>query len=364
MDSEALKRYHRHIILPEFGLEAQEKLNNSSVLVVGAGGLGCPVLQYLVAAGVGRIGIVDGDTIDVSNLQRQTLYSEQDVGRLKAEVAAEKLKGQNSLVRFEVYKTHLSSSNALEIVDQYDLVVDGTDNFPARYLINDACEIKGKPFVYGSIYKFEGQVSVFNFGGGPSYRCLFPEPPSPGQVPNCSEIGVIGVLPGLIGTMQASEALKILSGVGDPLSGKLMMLNTLTMESHIISFQRNTEAAPVTELIDYEDFCGTNKKRIKEVEPAQLKRWMDAGEIRVLDVREHSEAGICKITDWIIPLGELENNLPDIGFDERIVVHCHHGGRSAKAVEVLESKGYNNAYNLVGGIHAWSTDVDDSVPVY
>ncbi len=364
MNADALKRYHRHIILPEFGMEAQEKLNNASVLVVGAGGLGCPVLQYLTAAGVGRIGIVDGDTIDSSNLQRQTLYSEEDVGKSKAEVAAEKLAAQNSLVSFDVHKVHLLVDNALQIIEDYDLVVDGTDNFPARYLINDACEILGKPFVYGSIYKFEGQVSVFNHEGGPGYRCLFPEPPSPGQVPNCSEIGVLGVLPGLIGTMQASEAIKVLAEVGEPLSGKLLMINTLTMDSHVIAFQRNQEAARIIELINYDEFCGTNTGVIKEVDAPQLKRWMDAGDVRLLDVREPDEAEICKITEWLIPLGDLENNLPDLKRETRIVVHCHHGGRSAKAVEILEKAGFTSAYNLVGGIHAWSTEVDASVPVY
>lgn len=359
-----LQRYHRHLILPGFGKEAQERLKSASVLVLGAGGLGAPVLQYLAAAGVGRIGIMDDDTVDVSNLQRQILFATADVGQPKAVVAGERIAALNPLVEVDIYQDRLSNENALAIIEKYDLVVDGTDNFPTRYRINDACVMLGKPFVYGSIFKFEGQVSVFNYRGGPTYRCLFPEPPSPGEVPNCAEIGVIGVLPGLIGTIQANEAIKILAEIGEPLTGKLLTLNALTMESRILEFEPDANARNITNLSDYAEFCGISDQTIREIDVNTLKNWLAAEDVVLLDVREPGEAEICRLGELLIPLGELPSRLDEVPKTDRMVVYCHHGGRSARAVEILQEAGFTNLYNLKGGIHAWASEVDLSMQVY
>lgn len=366
LSDQELKRYHRHLILPGFGKEAQERLKSASVLVVGAGGLGAPVLQYLAAAGVGRIGIIDNDVVDVSNLQRQILFANADVGKSKAVVAGDRIAALNPLIDVDVYQDWLSNDNALEIIDQYDLVVDGTDNFPTRYRINDACVMLGRPFVYGSIFKFEGQVSVFNYKGGPTYRCLFPEPPSPGEAPNCAEIGVIGVLPGLIGTIQANEAIKVLAGIGESLTGKLLTLNALTMESRILQFESTSDAHSITGLSDYEDFCGVTQppEPVKEVDPETLQQWLNEGDIVLLDVRTRDEAEICRIGELLIPLNELSSRLDEVPQASKIVVYCHHGGRSERGALMLRDAGYKNLYNLKGGIHAWAVEMDRTMQIY
>jgi len=344
---EELIRYNRHIIIPEIGKEGQLKLKNAKVLVIGAGGLGCPVLQYLTAAGVGTLGIVDFDVVDKTNLQRQILYNVDDIGKPKVEIAKQKLQRQNPHLTFNIYNVKLDKDNALGIFKEYDLIVDGSDNFPTRYLVNDACVISGKPLIYGSIYKFEGQVSVFNYNNGPTYRCLFSEPPDPGDVPNCSEIGVLGVLPGIIGCLQANEAIKIITEIGDPLSGKLMVFDALTHHTNLFEFEKVEENANIAELIDYEDFCGardgTNSNKnimqeVKEITVSELKKKLDNNEdIQIIDVREDFEYEICNIGGELIPLGEIHNKTDAISKQKPVVVHCHHGGRSAKAIELLQN---------------------------
>lgn len=369
LSKEELKRYNRHIILPEFGKEGQVKLKNSRVLVVGAGGLGCPVLLYLTAAGVGTIGIIDDDKVDESNLQRQVLFDSNDVGYLKAEAAVQKLTVQNPNIGFEVCTERLTSENAIALISNYDLVVDGSDNFQTRYLVNDACVLTNKPFVFGSIFKFDGQVSVFNYNNGPTYRCLFPEPPSAGEVPSCSQVGVIGVLPGIIGTLQATEAIKVLTGIGEPLVGKLFHFDALTMQSTVFQFEKNTEIV-VTELIDYDVFCGVEKVAISEevasITSSELSILMGIKPVCLLDVREDFELDICKIGDaQHIPLAEVSGRVAEINRDEQVVVYCHHGMRSAIAIKLLKQEyGFTNLVNLEGGIHAWAEEVDDEMERY
>lgn len=368
LTKEELARYNRHIILPELGLEGQEKLKKAAVLVIGSGGLGSPVLQYLNAAGVGKIGIVEHDIVDRSNLQRQILFPENSVGRSKAEVTGEFLKDRNSFTEIEIHATRLSKENALEIIKNYDLVVDGTDNFATRYLINDACVILKKPFVYGSIFKFEGQISVFNYQGGPTYRCLFPEPPEAGSVPSCSQIGVIGVLPGVIGTMQASEAIKVITGIGEPLSGKLYSINLLDMKSQTFGFFPEPENLEISVLMDdYEDFCGTNQRpevRSLSVDEAQEKLTSDNWNI--IDVRESFEYEIAALENSIlIPLNLIPSAVNKIDRNRPTLVYCHHGMRSAQAIQFLQEEyGYNNLYNLEGGIDQWSIEIDNSLERY
>lgn len=386
-----LNRYSRHIILPEIGQKGQEKLKQAKVLVVGAGGLGCPVLQYLTAAGVGTIGIVDFDKVDESNLQRQILYNVEDIGKQKAETARQKLSLMNPYINFEVYDTRLDKDNTLEIFKDYEIIVDGSDNFPTRYLVNDACVILDKPLVYGSISRFEGQVSVFNFiaseakqspsvdvgfrGAGPTYRCLFPEPPNSEDVPNCAEAGVLGVLPGIIGTMQANEVIKIITGIGEPLSGKLFIFDALSFENRIINFKRVEENCKITGLIDYERFCNSNHTLIKgtlnnnvmkEITVSELKEKLDNNEdITIIDVREQFEYDICNLQGVLIPMGELVNNTDKIPKDKPVIVHCRTGGRSAQAVQFLSQKhGFDNLYNLKGGIHAWAMEIDKEMATY
>ena len=388
LSSEELQRYSRHLSLPEFGKEGQEKLKNSSVLLVGAGGLGSPAATYLAAAGVGRIGLVDFDTVEASNLQRQILYGTSDVGRPKLEAAAERLQDLNPHVEVERHEVRLTSDNALGIIDDYDVVADGTDNFPTRYLVNDACVMTGTPNVYASIFRFEGQVSVFATEDGPCYRCLYEEPPPPGLVPSCAEGGVLGILPGFIGTLQATEVIKLLTGIGEPLVGRLLMVDALEMNFRTVNVPTNPdcpvcgEDPSVTELIDYEAFCGIPQDDgsangspddvsadapVPEISVHDLKQRRDAGDAPfVLDVREPYEAEIASIdADQLIPVDQLAERLDELEAapDEEIVVHCRSGSRSAKATKLLRAKGYD-ASNLAGGVLAWSDDIDPDVPQY
>jgi molybdopterin/thiamine biosynthesis adenylyltransferase/rhodanese-related sulfurtransferase len=372
-------RYRRHLSLPEVGAEGQARLLASSVLLIGAGGLGCPLALYLAAAGVGRIGLVDDDVVDVSNLQRQILYRTSDVGRLKVEAAAERIEALNPDVRVDQFALRLDSSNALEIFDEYDVIVDGTDNFPTRYLSNDACVLLGKPNVYGSIYRFEGQASVFDARQGPCYRCLYPEPPPPGAVPSCEEGGVLGVLPGMVAIIQATETVKLLTGVGRSLAGRLIAYDALAMEWNEFRLKKDPECPvcgpdpTVTELIDYQGFCGFNPSeteapRVVQVSAADLHARLEGpGEMLLLDVRGPEEVAKASIEGArAVPLADLEARLGEIEAwrDRPVVVHCHHGGRSAQACAELTRLGFSQVENLDGGIEAWSLTVDDSVPRY
>lgn len=367
LSAEEQKRYKRQLKLPEVGLTGQQKLKDASVLIIGAGGLGCPVLQYLTAAGVGQIGIVDGDVVNYSNLQRQILFDATDVGKPKAVVAVEKLKRQNEWVSFKAYNEFLTKENALDIMTPYDLVIDGTDNFKTRYLVGDATVILDKPLVFGAIYKFEGQVSVFNYKNGPSYRCLYPDPPNSAEVPNCSEVGVIGVLPGVIGMTMASEAIKVILGIGDVLSGKLQVNNLLENRILTLNIQRQEENFSRTTLEDeYKFSCDVDFSDIQEVNSKTLKQWLDASEnVKLLDVREANEYAICHIEgSELIPLSILNKNWIRVTKDIPTVVICHHGVRSKKAIEWLKRQGYTNLINLSGGIDAWASEVDDMMLRY
>ena len=361
LSKQEIERYSRHLLLNEIGAEGQEKLKQAKVLVIGAGGLGCPVLQYLAAAGTGTIGIIDDDKVEMSNLQRQILFTEQELGLNKAQAAKKKLETQNPHIKIIAHPLHISSVNALDIIKNYEVIIDGSDNFPTRYLINDACVILNKPLVFGSIFKFEGQISVFNYKQGPTYRCLFPKPPKEGEVPNCSEVGVLGVLPGIIGSLMASEALKIILEIGTVLSGKLFVFDALAMNNSVISFDRIEANTRIVKLIDYERFCSPSIEREttsllnKEISAAELKRLMDEkSDFQLIDVREKSEFIISNIKGENIPLGSIENNIDKIAHDRKVVMHCKAGTRSRKAIEMLEKKyGYTNLYNLTGGIDAW-----------
>lgn len=359
-----LARYDRHIIIPDFGMEAQQKLKAARVLVIGSGGLGSPLLLYLAAAGVGTIGIVEFDTVDDSNLQRQVLYGQEDVGRLKADAAKARLASLNPYIHIEVHHTRLTSENALELVREYDVVADGTDNFPTRYLVNDACVLAGKTNVYASIFQFEGQVSVFNHTNskgetGPNYRDLYPVPPPPGLVPSCAEGGVLGVLPGIIGSMQASEVIKVVTGVGEPLSGRLFIFDALQFETRIFKIRRrsdnplNGDNPTIRQLIDYEFFCGLKElKPIREITVEELLNWQSSGEqFQLIDVREQAEYESANIGALLIPLSIVSDNQDRIARDRKVVIHCKSGARSARAIRELEEKfGFNNLYNLNGGI--------------
>lgn len=369
-----LERYSRHLILPEFNIEGQRKLKNAKVLIIGAGGLGCPMLMYLAAAGVGTIGIVDFDVVDKSNLQRQVLFTVDDVGKSKATIAANRLAKLNPEINIETFNTKLTAENALEIIRGYDLVADGTDNFPTRYLVNDACVLLNRPNVHGSIFRFEGQVSVFNYQfkdgtTGPQYRDIFPSPPPPGLVPNCAEGGVLGVLPGIIGSIQASEIIKVLADIGDALVGKLFILDALTFETRTLKIRKNPNLSKVTELIDYEDFCGisiTNKNEIPEISVNELRAMMDGGDInfQIIDVREVYEYEIGNIGGTLIPLGKIETQLNKISSSEKKIILCRSGVRSQKAIQKLQKLGFNNLYNLKGGLMEWADKIDDSFPRY
>ncbi len=375
-----LVRYSRHLILPEVGMDGQRRLKAARVLCVGAGGLGSPLAFYLAAAGVGTLGLVDFDAVEASNLQRQILHSTPDIGRSKLDSAAEKLSALNPSVKIVRHRTRLTSANALPILSGYDIVADGTDNFPARYLVNDACVLAGKPNVYGSIFRFEGQASVFAAPQGPCYRCLYPEPPPPGAAPGCAEGGVLGVLPGLIGVIQATEVLKLILKKGDSLAGRLLLVDALAMRFRELKLDRNPECPAcgeqpkITKLIDYEQFCGLApadpkenmvKNGIPQMTAAELKQRLDRGDrIELIDVREPWERQTANIGGKLIPLNELPQRIGEIDREGEIVVHCKSGGRSQRAAEFLAQSGYAKVWNLAGGITAWSNEVDPSVPKY
>lgn len=357
---EEIRRYDRQIILPEMGPAGQQKLKQARVLVIGCGGLGSPVLLYLSAAGVGTIGIVENDTIAISNLQRQILYSSDAVGAPKLLEAKKRLKTLNPLVHFNTYQTKLSADNALEIINEYDIVVDGTDNFPTRYLVNDACVILNKPYVYGAIHRFEGQVALFNYNGSATYRDLFPIPPPPEQAPNCAEAGVLGVLPGIVGSMQALETIKAITGIGEPLAGKLLLLDTLSMQSRLLKIPKIPNTPKIDKLIDYEAFCGIKPENEEQVDELSYDEYLRLAEVstneplfQLIDVREKHEFDTFNINGELMPLSELEQHLPKIRRDKTVIVHCQSGIRSKKAIAWLKEKyGYTNLINLTGGINA------------
>jgi molybdopterin/thiamine biosynthesis adenylyltransferase/rhodanese-related sulfurtransferase len=378
LSNDEIARYSRHLIMPEVALDGQKKLKAAKVLTVGTGGLGSPLALYLAAAGIGTIGIVDFDVVDESNLQRQIIHGTSDVGRPKVESARDKIKDINPNVEVVVHEEALTSENALEVFADYDVIVDGTDNFPTRYLVNDACVLLGKPNVYGSIFRFEGQASVFWAEEGPCYRCLYPEPPPPGLVPSCAEGGVLGILPGAIGVVQATEAVKLILGIGEPLIGRLMLYDALGMSFREMKLRKDPgcpicgENPTVTELIDYEEFCGipqanavAQENGVPEITVQELKQKLDDGEdINILDVREPHEYEVANIGVKLVPLGELPRRLAEFDQNENFAIHCKTGGRSAKAVKLLQDAGFGNVYNVKGGITAWSEEIDPSVPKY
>jgi sulfur-carrier protein adenylyltransferase/sulfurtransferase len=378
LSKEEIMRYSRHLIMPEVGMEGQLKIKGAKVLCIGTGGLGAPLGLYLAAAGVGRLGLVDFDVVDSTNLQRQVLFGTADVGKPKTEAAANRLRDLNPDIRIDTFETQLTSANAFELFKDYDILVDGTDNFPTRYLVNDASVLLGKPNVYGSIFRFEGQITVFGAPGGPCYRCLYPEPPPPGLVPSCAEGGVLGVLPGIVGTIQAAEALKLIIGKGDPLIGRLLLFDALAMKFRELKLRKNPDCPvcgthpTVTKLIDYAEFCGIRGEEapntvtnIPEITPRELKTRLDRGDdVYVLDVREPHEYQICNIGGHLIPLGELPQRVHELDSSREIVAHCKSGKRSAQAVEFLQKAGFRKIQNLKGGILAWSEEVDPSVPKY
>ncbi len=374
---EETQRYSRHLMLPEVGTEGQEKLKNSSVLCIGAGGLGSPMALYLAAAGVGRLGLIDFDVVEFSNLQRQIIHFTSDVGRPKLTSAREKLEAINPNVSVEAHEFRLSSENALDLFWNYDVVADGTDNFPTRYLVNDACILTGKPNVYGSIFRFEGQASVFGVPGGPCYRCLYPEPPPPGLVPSCAEGGVLGVLPGMVGTVQATEVIKLLLGIGQTLVGRLLLFDALELNFREVKLRADPacpicgEHPTIDKLIDYEQFCGVGQdgkeeQAMVEVTPVEVQAELEAGrELVILDVRNPYEIDICRIEgSVVIPLPELLQRVNELDRDQEMVVHCKSGARSARAIQQLQEHGFSKLRNLHGGILAWARDVDPSLPTY
>jgi molybdopterin/thiamine biosynthesis adenylyltransferase/rhodanese-related sulfurtransferase len=378
LSREEVLRYSRHLIMPEVGMDGQLKLKQARVLMIGVGGLGAPLGLYLAAAGVGHLGLVDFDVVDFTNLQRQVTFSTSDVGRPKLEAAKERLAGLNPFIDIANYETRLTSSNALELFRGYDLVVDGTDNFPTRYLVNDACVLTGKRNVYGSIFRFEGQVSIFGSPDGPCYRCLYPEPPPPGLVPSCAEGGVLGVLPGIVGALQAIEAIKLILGTGDPLIGRLLLFDALAMRFRELKLKKNPDCPlcgthrTITKLIDYEEFCGIRGEEaaapatnVPEMTPRELKQRLDRGDdLFVLDVREPHEFQICNLNGYLLPLGDLPRRANELDSSREIVAHCRSGKRSAEAVEFLRKAGFRKVWNLKGGILAWSDEVDPSMPKY
>ena len=364
--------------MPEVGLEGQQKLRASSMLLIGAGGLGSPAALYLAAAGVGRIGIVDFDLVELSNLQRQIIHFTQDVGRSKLESAVERIRAVNPHVDVAPFETQLSSENALDIIRDFDVIIDGTDNFPTRYLVNDACVLLGKPNVYGSIFRFEGQASVFYAKKGPCYRCLYPEPPPPGLVPSCAEGGVLGVLPGIVGTIQATEAVKIVLGIGETLIGRLLLFDALKMQFRELKLRKNPECPicgehpTIHQLIDYEAFCGVGVRQaemgdstVPQISAGELKARMDRGEdVFILDVREPHEYGLVNMHGYLIPLGDLPRRVNELDSSRDIVVHCHIGSRSASAVKFLREMGFTKAVNLAGGIDRWAAEIDPALVRY
>ena len=375
LTQEEIKRYSRHLILPEVGLEGQQKLRDSSALIVGMGGLGAPLGMYLTAAGVGRLGLVDFDTVEESNLQRQVLFDSGDLTRPKLEAAQERLEGLNPGVQVETHDVRLSSENALDILADYDVIIDGTDNFPTRYLVNDASVLLGKPNVYGSIFRFEGQVSVFDATRGPCYRCLYPEPPPPGLVPSCAEGGVLGVLPGVIGSLQAMEALKVLLGKGDALVGRLLLFDAMKMDFQELKLRKDPgcpvcgENPTVTELIDYEAFCGLGEKDALDsafqVDVAEAAEMIGKREAMLLDVREPMEWQIVHIEGAkLMPVGEVPYKVGELSTADNIIVHCHTGARSARVTQFLRDLGFQRVWNMAGGIDAWAAQVDPTLTRY
>jgi adenylyltransferase/sulfurtransferase len=380
LTNDELARYSRHLILPEVGIEGQRRLKAARVLCVGTGGLGSPLAFYLAAAGVGTLGLVDFDVVDPSNLQRQIIHSTKDIGRKKLDSAAEKLLALNPGLIIVKHETMLTSANALDILKDYDIVADGTDNFPTRYLVNDACVLLGKPNVYGSIFRFEGQASVFATENGPCYRCLYPEPPPPGMVPSCAEGGVLGILPGLVGVIQATEAIKLILGKGESLAGRLLLVDALNMRFRELKLRKNPECPvcgdnpTVTQLIDYQEFCGIHpepqqeqalKNGIPQMQVKELKRRLDAGDdLFVLDVREPYEYQIANIGGTLIPQNDVPRRLGEIDRNREIVVQCRSGARSQRIAEFLAQQGYKNVSNLAGGILAWSDEIDPKVQKY
>lgn len=382
LSNDEILRYSRHLIIPEVGMEGQRKLKAARVLTIGAGGLGAPVALYLAAAGVGTLGVVDFDVVDFTNLQRQVIHGTADVGRSKLQSARETINSINPNVNVVGYETKLSSENALEIFKDFDLVVDGTDNFPTRYLVNDACVLTGIPNVYASIYRFEGQASVLGLPDGPCYRCWYPEPPPPGLVPSCAEGGVLGVLPGIMGTIQAMEAVKLILGIGEPLKNRVLLFDALQLKFRELKLRKNPDCPicgshrTIDRLIDYQEFCGlrgvekapaaSETEAMEQISPRELKDEIDRGEdVFILDVREPHEFDICRIPgSTLIPLGQLPQRLSELDPTKNIVAHCKMGGRSAKAVAFLEKNGFPRVRNLAGGILAWSDQVDPNVPKY
>ncbi len=367
LDKEELSRYARHLALENVGIEGQQKLKSAKVLIVGAGGLGSPVLQYLTAAGIGTIGIIDPDVVDESNLQRQIIFTTNDLGKPKVEVAIRQLEQLNPYVTFVPHHTSLNVENALEIIQEYEIIIDGTDNFPTRYLVNDACVILNKPFVHGSIFKFQGQVSVFNYQNGPSYRCLYPEAPSAEEAPNCSEVGVLGVLPGVVGTRMASECLKMILGVGSVLSGKVEIIDLLQNQQLQLKVQRNESNFTRTSLdASYERICMETLVLQPSISVSDLKELLEnQSRFTLLDVREDFELEICAFENSLhIPLGQMLSRMHEIPRNLPIVAVCHHGIRSANAIAFLEQHGFANLSNLEGGIHAWATEIDPNMATY
>jgi molybdopterin/thiamine biosynthesis adenylyltransferase/rhodanese-related sulfurtransferase len=372
-------RYSRHLLIPEVGLEGQRKLKGSSALIIGTGGLGSPVSLYLTAAGIGHIGLVDFDVVDRSNLQRQVIHGTSTIGRLKVESARAKLMDLNPDIEIDIYNEPFTSENAMRIAQEYDILIDGTDNFPTRYLTNDVCVFLGKPNVYGSIFRFDGQLSVFYAKEGPCYRCLFPEPPPPGLVPSCAEGGVLGVLPGTIGTLQATEAIKVLLGIGEPMIGKLLLYNALDMSFDFVKLKKNPNCrvcgpnADIKELIDYEEFCGVPGRDHDEgsagaswdITAVELAERVKSNHLKLLDVREPHELEISALPDAVnIPLGQLAGRLSELDSAQEMVIFCKGGTRSARALELLVSAGFKKVKNLKGGINAWAKDVDTRLPIY
>ena len=378
LSNEEVLRYSRHLILPDVGIDGQRKLKAGRILLIGAGGLGSPLALYLAAAGVGTLGLVDFDVVDVSNLQRQVLHGTKDVGRPKLESARERIHDVNPHVHVEPYETRLTSENALDIIRDYDVVIDGTDNFATRYLTNDACVLLGKPNVYGSIFRFEGQASVFALEEGPCYRCLFPEPPPPGLVPSCAEGGVLGVLPGLVGTIQATEGIKLILGVGEPLVGRLLLIDALSMRFRTVKLRKDPNCPAcgtheIKELIDYDQFWGVapevtvaKTNEIPEITPTELAERIRRGDdIDLIDVREPHELNIARIPNVrLIPLGTLAEQLPSLDSSREAVVICRTGARSGRAVQQLRAAGFRKVWNLAGGVHRWADEVDPSLPKY
>ena len=378
LSNDEILRYSRHLIMPEVGLDGQKKLKAASVLMIGAGGLGSPVGMYLAAAGIGKLGIVDFDIVDMTNLQRQVLHSTKDIGRSKLDSARETISDINPYVHVEIYQTHLTSENALEILRDYDVIVDGTDNFPTRYLVNDACVLLGKPNVYGSIFRFEGQVSVFYAKQGPCYRCLYSSPPPPGLVPSCAEGGVLGVLPGIIGSLQALETIKLIIGQGDSLVGRLVLFDALKLKFRELKLRKNPECPicgdhpTIYELIDYEEFCGVSPKQAVgddekkyQITPEELKTRLDLDDdLFILDVRELHEYQICNLNGYLIPVNDLPKRIRELDSSREIVVHCKLGSRSKKAIEFLRQAGFRKVKHLVGGIDAWADRIDKTMPRY